>query len=270
MIATASIVLYDNKFEDVSNLINSILLSENIQFLFLIDNSKLKSLNYIGLNQKIVYIHEPSNLGFGKAHNLAINKSLNLNFKYHFVINPDIILGKDVLIEMLKFVSSDSDIGMIMPKILNFDGTIQYLPKLLPSPFSIIYRKLTYFNQFYLKFISNYELRFVPEDFIYQTPLLSGCFTLLNLEKIRVIGLFDDRFFMYFEDWDLSRRMCLKFKTIYFPSVHVYHGYDSGANKKIKLLLIFFNSYFKYFFKWGWIFDFERIKINKSVLRQFK
>ena len=74
---------------------------------------------------------------------------------------------------------------------------------------------------------------------------------------------------MYFEDWDLSRRMHQYYKTVYFPKVSVYHEYESGANKNKKLFMIFIKSGIYYFNKWGWIFDKERIIINKKALNQF-
>jgi GT2 family glycosyltransferase len=121
----------------------------------------------------------------------------------------------------------------------------------------------------YQKFINEYELRDIPSDKIYNAPVLSGCFTLLNLNAIKKIGMYDDTFFMYFEDWDLSRRMHKYYKTIYFPKVAVYHGYESGANKNSRLFKIFIKSAIRYFNKWGWFFDSERDKINKVALEQF-
>lgn len=75
---------------------------------------------------------------------------------------------------------------------------------------------------------------------------------------------------MYFEDWDLSRRMHQKYKTIYYPLVSVYHGYESGANKSKRLFKIFVQSALRYFNKWGWIFDKERRKVNRKTLKQFQ
>ena len=74
---------------------------------------------------------------------------------------------------------------------------------------------------------------------------------------------------MYFEDWDLSRRMHRHYKTLYFPKVSVYQGYDSGANKNLKLFKIFIKSAMHYFNKWGWFFDKERESMNKKALSQF-
>lgn len=269
---TLSIVLYNNEVKILKETINSVLNSKTgFDFrLYLIDNSPVDTLKNITLSKNVEYIHNPSNPGFGAAHNIVIKKAIDAGAKYHFIVNPDVCFEGDVITSMVNYMKSNSDVGMMMPQILNDDGSIQNLPKLLPSPYSVLMRKLKKPAFFYNDFINKYELRLVHKDKIYNTPILSGCFTLLNLEAVKEVGMYDDAYFMYFEDWDLSRRMHQCYKTIYFPKVSVFHGYESGANKKSKLFKIFVNSAITYFNKWGWFFDSEREKINKEALQQFK
>ena len=267
---TCSIVLYKNSADTLSDAIFSFLNKDFNMLLYLIDNSPTDELKHLVTHNRISYIHNPANPGFGASHNVAIEKAIDLGSKYHFVVNPDIYFVGDVVETMLEYMAADTTIGMMMPQILNEDGTNQNLPKLLPSPFDLFKRKIKKPAKLYQKFINEYELREVSKDFIYNTPSLSGCFTLLNLDAIRKIGMYNDKFFMYFEDLDLSRRMHQKYKTIYFPKVSVVHGYESGANKNPKLFKIFINSAITYFNKWGWFFDSERNKINKKTLFQFK
>jgi hypothetical protein len=249
--------------------IQSLMKSSNIDKLFLIDNSPTDELKNFVIDSRIIYFHNPSNPGFGAAHNIAINKAIEAGSNYHFVMNPDAYFMEDIITPMIDYMGQNKDIGMMMPKILNEDGSIQNLPKLLPSPYSIFMRKFKKPSSIYEKFIDLYELRSIPKDVIYNAPILSGCFTLLNLEAIKEVGMYDDNYFMYFEDWDLSRRMHKKYQTIYFPKVSVYHGYESGANKSSKLFKIFINSAITYFNKWGWFYDAERKIVNKKALSQF-
>jgi GT2 family glycosyltransferase len=261
--------LYRNDITMLQNAIYSILRTGMIHKLFLVDNSPTDELKEIVINSKIEYIHNPANPGFGASHNVAVEKAMGLGSKYHFIVNPDIYFDGDVITPMVEYMANDVTIGMMMPQILNLDGTVQNLPKLLPSPFSILKRKIKMPVRTHQKFITKYELRDVPKEMIYNAPVLSGCFTLLNLEAVKKVGVYDDTFFMYFEDWDLSRRMHQHYTTIYFPLVSVYHGYDSGANKSSKLFKIFVRSAITYFNKWGWFFDSEREKVNKEALSQF-
>jgi hypothetical protein len=270
MFYSVSIVLYNSNLVELSKAIESIFKTNLSIKLFLVDNSPSSKLNVFENDHRIIYVHNPANPGFGAAHNIAIQKAMELDCNYHFIVNPDIYFDEDVISKMIEFMKSDPTIGMMMPEILNLDGSVQNLPKLLPSPLSIFWRKLKRPTKAYQKFINKYELRQVPKKMIYNAPVLSGCFTLLNLEAIKKVGGYDDKFFMYFEDWDLSRRMHQEYKTLYFPLVSVYHRYESGANRNSKLFKIFINSAITYFNKWGWFFDSERKKINKEALSQFK
>ena len=271
-IISISVVLYKNKASDLNTLLSSIYncscFKNNVK-VYIIDNSPTPELKTHCSEDSIEYIHNPSNPGFGSAHNIALMKAIEIGTKYHFIVNPDIYFEGNVIETMVNVMNKDAAIGMMMPQVLNLDGSIQNLPKLLPTPFSILLRKFKKPKAVYNQFINRYELRSFPKDKIYNAPILSGCFTLLNLEAVRMVGLYDDKFFMYFEDWDLSRRMHQNYKTLYFPIVSVYHGYDSGANKNFKLFKIFIKSAIHFFNKWGWFFDSERRRINKAVLDQF-
>ncbi|MFC0776740.1 glycosyltransferase [Flavobacterium sp. HJSW_4] len=267
---TCSIVLYKNDVITLKNAIQSLLNSNKIDKIFIVDNSPTTELQSLVVNIRIKYIHNPANPGFGSSHNVAICEALLFGSEYHFIVNPDIYFEGDIITPMVDFMRNDPTTGMLMPQILNNDGTIQNLPKLLPNPLSILWRKIKRPNKQYEKFINKYELRKISKDVIYNSPLLSGCFTLLNLNAIQKVGMYDDKFFMYFEDWDLSRRVHQEYKTIYFPKVSVTHEYESGANKSFRLFKIFIISAITYFNKWGWFFDSDRKKINEEALKQFR
>ena len=72
---------------------------------------------------------------------------------------------------------------------------------------------------------------------------------------------------MYFEDTDLTRRMHRHYRTVYYPHTHIYHGYQKGSYKSLRLLGIHIVSAVKYFAKWG-VFDRERKRINAAVLEK--
>lgn len=92
----------------------------------------------------------------------------------------------------------------------------------------------------------------------------------LRTNILKKVGLFDEKFFMYLEDTDLTRRIHKVAKTIYFPYVHIYHEYGKGSYKNFKLLYYHIDSAIKYFNKWGWFFDKERDFINKTTLKKLK
>ena len=268
---TVSIVAYNQEINQLKVLIEEILKAQNNITIFLIDNSPSNILEKYSIFPQIQYFHFPENLGFGAGHNYALKKAIENGSKYHFIINPDISLESSTMDFLIDKISINPQIGMLMPQILNFDNTIQYLPKFLPHPLHVIWRKVRFPREMYRSFIEKYELQNLPKDAnSFEVPVLSGCFLLLNLSVIKEVGFFDERFFMYFEDWDLSRRVHLKYKTILDTSVSVRHEYCSGANKSLKLFIIFIKSYIKYFNKWGWFVDVERDAINNFCFKNIQ
>jgi len=269
-----SIVLYQNSLAQLKRAINSVLSTKLDVKLYLIDNSPADSLKILSeLNPRIVYIFNNANLGFGKAHNIAIKETLKEGVPFHLIMNPDIYFDKEVLEELYSFMEENKDIGLVMPKVLYPDGRIQYLCKLLPTPFDLFGRR--FLNKGPLKkYIEKrneiYELRFTGYNKIMEVPYLSGCFMFIRTEVLKKVGLFDEKFFMYLEDTDLSRRIHRVAKTIYYPYVHIYHEHQKGSYKNLKLLKIHIESAIKYFNKWGWFNDPERDIINKKTLEKLK
>jgi len=268
---SASIVLFNNEKEQLTKTINSFLNANLNVKLYLIDNSTFDDLKiFSNIDNRIIYIFNNANLGYGKAHNIALRKSIEENIPYHLVLNPDVYFEKGVLEELYNFMESNKDVGLVMPKVLYPNANIQYLCKLLPSPLDLFERRFLNFGplkNFLEKRNKIYELEFSNYDKIMEVPYLSGCFMFIRTEVLKEVGLFDERFFMYLEDTDLSRRIHMIAKTIYYPYVHIYHKYEKGSYKNLKLLSYNILSTFKYFNKYGWIFDKERQAINKRILK---
>ena len=87
----------------------------------------------------------------------------------------------------------------------------------------------------------------------------------IRAEVFEKVGIFDERFFLYLEDVDYSRRIHSQFKTIYFPEVSIIHSHKKGSFKSPKLMIIHIISAIKYFSKWGWFFDHERANFNNRI-----
>lgn len=269
-----SIVLYKNNSEVLKKAISSCLSSTLLNKLYLIDNSPNDSLKDLArLDSRIIYIFNNANLGFGKAHNIAMRKSIEENIPYHLVLNPDVYFEKGVLEELHDFMENNQDIGLVMPKVLYPDGSLQYLCKLLPTPWDLFMRrffKLGFLKKMLDKRNEIYELRFTGYDKIMEVPYLSGCFMFLRVDALKKVGLFDERFFMYLEDTDLTRRIYKVAKTVYYPYVHIYHEFGKGPHKSLRLLYYNIVSGIKYFNKWGWFLDKERESINYITLKKVR
>ena len=205
---SASIVLYNTKTEDLKRVINSYFSYKGEKQLFLIDNSptdRLKEIVKVYPNNNIYYIFNNENMGYGKAHNIAIKKSIEQNLPYHIILNPDIIIEKDVLEKLANYMELHPEVGNIMPKIIYPDGELQYLCKLLPSPIDLIFRRFIPIKKWKDAINRKYELHSFGYDKIMNIPNLSGCFMFLRTEALKKVGLFDENIFMYLEDIDLNR-----------------------------------------------------------------
>ncbi|MCP1225889.1 glycosyltransferase [Sebaldella sp. S0638] len=263
----ASMVIYNNSFEEIERVIKEYY-SENIeQKLIVIDNTNTGYLKekIFALEPDVDYILS-ENVGYGTANNIAIKKYAE-NSKYFLIINPDIFVSLENIKKLIKYADTKDNFGIIMPKILSESNEIQYLCKLLPTPLNLFSRrflfKLSYFN----KLNYDYELRFLDYNSEFVVPVLSGCFMFcLSENLIREKG-FDEEFFMYLEDVDLSRRM-YKYNNYYYPEIEVYHIHKKESFKSLKMTIEHIKSGIKYFNKWKWFLDEERKEINNCILKK--
>ena len=260
-----SIVLFKPDFDQIDNLVKVLKTETSVNNIYLIDNSPERN-NAFGIFD-LNYIYTGKNLGYGSGHNIALQKSIDKGVKYHLVLNSDIFLNTVVLDVLLQKMELNPDIGVIMPKIINLDGSIQYLPKLLPTPFNLLIRVIRPLGKIFPSKNKQYTLEKYKDKEL-DVPIISGCFSLFRVDALKSVGLYDESFFMYFEDFDLSRRIHSNYKTIYYPGISVIHKHERGASKSFKLFKIFISSAIGYFNKYGWFFDRERKKINNNVLNQ--
>lgn len=268
---SGSIVLYNSNYKVLKMAVDSFLTAKLNSKLYLIDNSPYKLQYDYFINPRIEYIFNGKNLGFGKAHNIALKRALDDNSKYHLVLNPDVYFGEGTLEKLFYYMEKNISVGQLMPTVLFPNGSIQYLCKLLPTPSDLFLRRFFNFNK--KKVEQNnyrYELRFTNYDSIMNVPYLSGCFMFLRMEVLKNVGLFDERIFMYIEDTDLTRRIHKFYQTTFFPDVSIYHHYAKGSYKNLKLMLYNIHGAIVYFNKWGWFFDRERDEMNKKVLIELK
>ncbi len=261
---SVSIVVYNHSVSDIEPLVNTLTQSKGLNDIYIVDNSHTINVGFQKL--PVTYIFNDKNVGYGAGHNIAIRKTIKNNISYHLVLNPDVCFDSIVLDELISYMNENENIGHLMPKVFYPNGEVQYLCKLLPTPQDLLIRRFLPQNWFY-KAKSKYELRDTGYDKIMQVPCLSGCFMLLRIDALKEVGLFDERFFMYPEDIDLTRRIHQKYKTVFYPKVSIVHQHTKASYKSTKLLFIHMINIIKYFNKWGWFFDKERKKVNKETLK---
>ena len=269
---TATIVIYQPRMDWLMKSIHSFTDKENFnKKLYLIDNSPVLNKDLEKLSGgKIEYIFNNRNLGFGKAHNIGLQKAIAEGSDYHLIQNPDVAFDSDILLELSSVLKKDNTIGLISPLITYPNGEIQHLCKLIPNPKHLIFRRFLKNSPKLEELNKELELQTFGYDKTAEVPWLSGCFLFAKTTNLQRIGGFDERFFMYMEDIDLSRRSLMLFRNVFYPNVSIQHFYEKGSYTKKKLTWYHLLSAIKYFTKWGWVYDKEREQINRQTLERLE
>ena len=260
-----SIVLYHPKWEqEVLPLVTELLKVHNLRRIYLLDNSEVKSEELRVKSPKLRYMHMDANLGYGKAHNIAIRETAYEQTAFHLVMNSDIRVHAEDIDAMHDWMIANQQVGQLMPKVLNPDGSQQYLAKRLPAPLDVFGRR--FLPAFLMKRRNKrYELRDKDLNRPINAPYLSGCFMMLRTKAVVEAGLFDERFFMYPEDIDLTRRIHRNYLTLYYPAWTIVHDHAQASYKNKHMLRIHIQNMCRYFNKWGWCFDKERKLFNNNL-----
>lgn len=239
--------------------------------LYVVNNS-LKDLDHPVVHECAVkYVKNGKNLGYGSAHNVALRMILDSS-AYHFILNTDIQFEPGEFETMIAFMDQNPEVGQLMPRVVYEDGSLQHLCKLLPQPTDLFVRRFAPrpLKSLLRKRMERFELRFSAYDRIMDVPFLSGCFMLFRVSALRKVGLFDERYFMYLEDVDITRRVHAAYRTVFFPGSTIVHAHARSSYKNgIYLRRHVLNSV-RYFNKWGWFYDPERARVNRETLRQFE
>lgn len=181
-----------------------------------------------GWNYKLIQGH--GNIGFGRAHNLA----MEMVGQYHLVLNPDIEMEPDALQLAINFLNKNSTCGLISPHAVWPDGRRQYLCKQFPAVFDLLLRGFTpsIVRSAFYKRLSSYEMREETQaNVFWNPPIVSGCFMFFRSEVLQKTAGFSPNYFLYFEDFDLSLRSRNFASTAYVPTIKIVHAGGHASRK---------------------------------------
>lgn len=264
MIVTASIVVHASPLEQLRKALGCLLRS-GISRIYVIDNSPSDALSCVAeLDPRISYRHVP-NRGFGAGHNLAIREVMPHD-GFHLVMNADVCWQGDVIAPLVAYLNANPDVGMVMPKVFYPDGALQYACRMLPTPLDLFAKRFLP-AAFVARRMDRYLLAAHDHNHEFNCPYLLGSFLLFRNEALRECGGFDERFFMYPEDIDITRRIHRRWRTMFWPGVSIVHEHAAASRRSSRMLRIHIRNMIKYFNKWGWFFDPERRKFNHRLLR---
>lgn len=260
---TVSLVTYYTAEAELEQCLAS-LRSPLVNRVYVVDNSSSPYIAEFCKKYPFVEYIPNKNTGYGSAHNIAIRKAFNQNEPYHLILNTDVYFNPDILKELAAYLDKHPDVGQLQPRLTYPDGKLQYTVRMLPSPIDVFARR--FLPQSRVKHRTDrYILTDLDHNVIQNVPFHQGSFMMIRTDILREIGMFDERFFLYTEDIDLTRRIHAKYKTIYYPFVSAVHNHRQESYKNFRLMLVHSFNMIRYFNKWGWIRDRERKEWNARL-----
>lgn len=169
-------------------------------------------------------------------------------------MNSDMTVSENVFERLRDYLDVHPDVGIVSPKIINPDGSIQRLNKRHPTMLDLALRRFASksLERRFSNRLARYEMLDVGYENECEVPCLSGCFMFGRTSVLRSVGGFDERYFLYFEDFDLSRRVQKTHRTMFCPEASATHYWQRGAHKKFKHSVYFAKSAIRYFNQWGY------------------
>lgn len=253
---SASIVLY-GEIEKARQCIGSLLReTKGVRLsLFVVDNASPDHAGEIlqkEFGDKVRFLLLKENIGFGRAHNKVLPY---LDSDYHAVINPDILLREDALCALCGFLQANPDVVMATPRLYFPDGREQLVAKRRPTLLALLGRQLPF------RFLKKYEDYYLMKDRDLSQPqelgFCTGCFFVARTAVLKEMGGFDERYFLYVEDADITQKALQKGRVVYWPGTKVYHAWNRQPGRSGRHFIRQLHSMLRYFRNWGFRVGFK-------------
>lgn len=244
-----SIVTYNN-CNEIIGVLDSIRHSEDSKSfdIFIVDNCSIDgTADFVAKEYpECTVLRMQENLGYGSGHNQAIRI---VESDYHAIVNPDIRFNSKTIRQFADYMNANPNTSMISPQVFNTDGSIQHLPRKKPTIKYLLGGLLENKGRLFKKWREEFTL--ANENIVnpIEIDFCTGCFMFCRTSALQKCNGFDERYFMYGEDADLTREMQKFGKTMYVPQIEVIHEWKR-ENKSLKGRLRQISSMTKYFLKW--------------------
>lgn len=191
------------------------------------------------------------NTGYTRPNNQAIRES---NGRYIMLLNPDTLVKPNAISELVGFLEKRSEVGIVGPKVLNRDGTLQ---KQCRRSEARPWDAICYFSGLSRLFpkdkrFAGYLMTYLDEDLTHEAEAVSGSCMMIRREVIEQVGYQDENFFAYQEDTDYCRRTRLAgWKIFYHPQAQIIHYGGEGGSKvqPYRAIIEWHRSYYHYYRK---------------------
>jgi GT2 family glycosyltransferase len=196
-----------------------------------------------------IFIENKDNPGFSKANNQAYRLTKG---EYVLLLNPDTLLGENVLANVCDFMDTHPEAGAVGVKMLNGSGKFLTESKRgFPTPWASFCKTFGLAKLFpQTRLFGRYNLKYLNENEIHQVDILAGAFMLIRRATCEKTGLLDESFFMYGEDIDLSYRItACGYKNYYLPCPIIHYKGESMNKNDVKYVRIFYGAMYIFFKK---------------------
>lgn len=195
------------------------------------------------------FVRSAHNLGFARANNIAIRQSRG---EYVLLLNPDTIVGEDVLKASIDFMDAHEDAGAVGVRMLGAQGRRAMESRRgLPTPMVSFFKMLGFCNRWpHHRLFGKYYMGYLPWDEPCQIEVVSGAYCMLRRKALDEVGLLDEDFFMYGEDIDLSYRV-LKggYHNYYLPVDILHYKGESTQKSSFRYVHVFYEAMLIFFRK---------------------
>ena len=188
------------------------------------------------------FINNKSNDGFAKANNRALELSSG---RYILFLNPDTIIPEDCFTQCISFIQSKPDAGALGIRMIDGSGTfLKESKRGFPTPW-VSFCKMSGLTSLFpsSRVFASYYLGNLSSKQNQKVDALSGAFMLIKREVLKITGGFDERFFMYAEDIDLSYRIKKAgFGNYYYSESTIIHFKGESTTKDAHYLKLFYKA----------------------------
>lgn len=202
------------------------------------------------------FLINEDNPGYGRAVNRLVRQLPEIPPFLGF-LNTDLSWSKGTFERISTWLQNHPDICLAVPQIVDENGQPQRLCKRNPTVLGLMSRRFIP-ERLKPSWLRSYDQKYVMADHdysqIFDVPYLSGCCMLVRSDPFRTLGGFDDRYFLYLEDADLTRTLSKLGRCVHLPIASVVHGWGRGNYRDIRLAIVNLMSAWRYFQKWGWAF----------------
>lgn len=208
----------------------------------------------------VLFIKERRNLGYGRAANSLVRllqDELGGLPPFIAVLNTDLSWAPGTFEIMCEWMLVHPEVSLAVPRIVDESGEIQLLCKRNPTLLALLSRRFipkSLKPHWLLRYDRWYCMADQDYAHVIEATYLSGCCMVFRSPAYLKVGGFDERYFLYLEDADLTRRLAMHGKCIHLPRAEVVHAWGRGNYASLRLMLVNMGSTWTYFSVWGWCF----------------